>query len=131
MSFIYCIHYINLFKLQCQVDNSKIRSSFIGNTINLGGLMNDTKRELWECVEDSNGPEGYQCAVKSGDRIIVWVGNIEDAEFISRSHDIVPRLVKEIMILMSGLDNVRDFMRSLDDDLKNLDVEMKRGITDA
>ena len=92
--------------------------------------MDDTKRELWECVEDLDGPEGYKCAIKSGDKIIAWVGNIEDAEFISRSRDIVPRLVKEIMILMNGLDNVRDFMRSLDDNLENLDVEIKRGITD-
>jgi hypothetical protein len=93
--------------------------------------MDDNKRELWECIKHSDGPEGYQYAVKSGDKIIAWVGNIEDAELISRSHDIVPRLVKEIMLLMNGMDNVRDFLKSLDHDLKNLDVEMKRGITDA
>ncbi|MCF7809815.1 hypothetical protein K9N50_02365 [bacterium] len=93
--------------------------------------MDNSKNELWECIEDLDGPDGYHYAVKSGDRIIAWVGNIEDAEFISRSCDIVPRLVKEIMILMNGLDNVRDFMRSLDDGLKNLDVEMKKGISNT
>ncbi|NQU05544.1 MAG: hypothetical protein HQ568_05585 [Calditrichaeota bacterium] len=92
--------------------------------------MDDIKRELWECIEDSDGPEGYRHAVKSDDKIIAWVRRKEDAEFISRSRDVVPRLVKEIMLLMSGIDNVRSFLRSLDDNLKDLDVEMKKGITD-
>ena len=36
-------------------------------------LTDDNKRELWECIEDSNGPEGYRYVVKSGDKTIALV----------------------------------------------------------
>ena len=81
--------------------------------------------ERWVCREHPGGPEGFSFAVRAGEEVIAWVKRKEDAEFIARAREVVPRLVDEITILMSGIDNIRNFVHTLDIDLHQLDAEMK------
>ncbi len=82
--------------------------------------------ERWKCEQQPGGPENFPYAVMSGDEVISWAKTQEDAEFIARARDVVPRLVDEITLLMSGVDNIRNFVRNLDEDLHALEAEMKR-----
>ena len=81
--------------------------------------------EKWICKESTDGPAGFSFAVISGDEIISWVKRREDAEFMARAREVVPRLVDETTILMTGLDNIRNFVHTLDIDLSQLDIDMK------
>jgi len=85
----------------------------------------DREIERWVCKKRSDGPDGFEFAVVSGEEIVAWVERREDAEFIARSRDVVPRLVDEIILLMSGIDNIRDFVHTLDINLHQLDTKMK------
>ena len=81
--------------------------------------------EKWICREIADGPEGFPFAVLSGEEVISWARRREDAEFMARAREVVPRLVDEITILMTGIDNIRNFVHTLDIDLSQLDAEMK------
>jgi hypothetical protein len=81
--------------------------------------------ERWVCKQRTDGPAGFDFAVMSGSETIAWVARREDAEFIARARDVVPRLVDEIILLMSGIDNIRNFVHTLDINLHQLDAEMK------
>ena len=85
----------------------------------------NSEAESWECREHPDGPLGFPFAVMMGEHIVSWVRKQEDAEFIARAREVVPRLVKEITVLMSGIDNIRNFVHTLDSDLYNLDAEIK------
>ncbi len=82
----------------------------------------------WECKEHSDGPSGFPYAVISGEEIIAWARKQEDAEFIARARGVVPRLVSELALLLSGLENISNFVHTLDADLHELDTEMKNRI---
>lgn len=82
--------------------------------------------ERWECRERRDGPPGFRFAVTAGDDLICWVRNLEEAEFIARTREVIPRLVDEISLLMSGIDGIRNFMQTLDSNLIELDSEMKK-----
>ena len=80
----------------------------------------------WDCVAYPEGSPDFPFAVKSNGRIICLVKRHEDAGFIAHARDVLPRLVGELNLLMSGVDNIRNFIHALDSDLKDLDVEMKK-----
>ena len=79
----------------------------------------------WECKEHPDSPSGFPFAVISGEEIIAWARRQEDGEFIARARGVVPRLVTELSLLLSGLENISNFVHTLDTDLHELDTEMK------
>lgn len=82
--------------------------------------------DLWKVEANPDGKSEFPFRVKTGDTVICLVKNREDAEFITRARDVMPRLVSEMNLLMSGIDNIRNFVRMLDSNLTELDFEMKK-----
>lgn len=79
----------------------------------------------WVCEKVPSGPRGFPFAVMNGSEVVAWVKSKEDAEFISRAREVVPRLVNEIVLLMSGIDNISNFVHTLEENLHSIDKEMK------